>query len=532
VIGVAVDGSRQRSAAELFELFKTPWELAVPGRKYTAIVGIGPLSDAFDSNVIVEYVAPANGYERGRTAGAGNEQTKLATLGADTFPIYGPVALSDSTAGDIAFGCRGKALVRKSESAGRVRWTIGYDLFREVDHLLSEGQPVSQATVPTLEHHISALRDLLLASGVSIVEIPPRPAGYEYACCLTHDIDFHGIRRHAFDRTLAGFLTRGSVGTLVDVIRGRRTMAEALENWKAIVKLPFVLTGATADFWSPIDDYLRADGVPSTFFIVPFKARPGIGPDGRVDRRRAVAYELGEIRTELARALARRCEVAIHGIDAWRDEQAGRAEFNQLALVAPGSPGVRMHWLYYSQATPSLLESAGFAYDSTWGYNDACGYRAGTAQAFQPAGAERLLEIPMTLMDSALFFPDRMGLEHGAASSLWQRLIANAKRFGGAFVINWHDRSLAPERLWTRAYRRLLEDVRQGGGAWFATLSQAVDWFRWRRGVRFERTANGVDVVAPASDGLPAADVLVYRSTSSRVERLALLPGAAVTVAL
>ena len=59
---------------------------------------------------------------------------------------------------------------------------------------------------PTLELHIALLRHLLLQSGVSFVEIPPRPGDYDFICCLTHDVDFFGIRRHKWDRTLAGFV--------------------------------------------------------------------------------------------------------------------------------------------------------------------------------------------------------------------------------------------------------------------------------------------------------------------------------------
>ena len=69
-------------------------------------------------------------------------------------------------------------------------------------------------------------------------------------CCLTHDVDFFGVRRHLFDRTLAGFALRASIGTLIDVVRGRRPFSEALRNWMAVLSLPLIFAGLVADPWN------------------------------------------------------------------------------------------------------------------------------------------------------------------------------------------------------------------------------------------------------------------------------------------
>ena len=44
-------------------------------------------------------------------------------------------------------------------------------------------------------------------------------------------------------------------------------------------------------------------------------------------------------------------------------------------------------------------------YDSTIGYNETVGYRAGTTQPYRPLAASRLLELPLHVMDTALFYP-------------------------------------------------------------------------------------------------------------------------------
>ena len=70
------------------------------------------------------------------------------------------------------------------------------------------------------------------------------------------------------------------------------------------------------------------------------------------------------------------------------------------------------------------------------------------------------------------------------------RLIDGAAEFGGVLTINWHDRSIAPERLWDGFYLKLLRELKSRG-AWFATAAQTVSWFRKRRSAVVEASACG-----------------------------------------
>jgi peptidoglycan/xylan/chitin deacetylase (PgdA/CDA1 family) len=376
------------------------------------------------------------------------------------------------------------------------------------------------ARVPTLELHIALLRHQLADANVSYVEIPPRPHAARFICCLTHDVDFLGIRRQRLNPTLAGFALRGTVGTIVDTVRGRRPVNEAVRNVLAVLSLPLILLRLRDDLWNPFRDYARADrGHAATFFLVPFSNHPGIAPHGAVEPRRAVSYDIDDIEEQLATVPTPDRELAVHGLDTWRDAQRGRAEREALTRIT-GQPrtGVRMHWLYFAEESPRRIEEAGFDYDSTCGYNDAVGYRAGTLQAFRPAGAERLLELPLAIMDSAMLYPERMGLSHDEAVACGHDVVRQARECGGALVINWHDRSLAPERQWGRLYDELLNAVEAEGGM-FLSAGQAVDWFRWRRSVRFhEEPGTGeVTVSAPApSDGLPQASIAVRSPDGER----------------
>jgi hypothetical protein len=105
-----------------------------------------------------------------------------------------------------------------------------------------------------------------------------------------------------------------------------------------------------------------------------------------------------------------------------------------------------------------------------------------------------MLELPLHLMDTALFYPDYLSLSPKQARGAIAPLIENAVRFGGVLTVNWHDRSISPERLWDDFYVSLLEELKSQG-AWFPTAAQAVSWFRKRRSATFDSVSHDDEVV-------------------------------------
>lgn len=502
MIGVAVKKTDLDVAAEFFELFKVQWEPAVPGKRYRLILATSDEVENIDCDVLIIYGSRQCVLDRE----AGVEITQLSgpvniDWGHLSIPVYNKVGVCVSNSRQGVLKAQGNPVECRYRIGGVCVWRIGYDLFDEIRHLLTNGQPASYALTSTLELHIEILRQLLIESNIPFVEILPRPAGYDFICCLTHDVDFFGIRRHRFDRTLAGFLYRSSIGSLIDLVRRRRSVAEVFRNWLAFCSLPLVYAGLLPDFWRPFEDYAKVeDKGTSTFFLIPYKGKPGLSSDGTRKAWRAAPYGISDVEEEVKKAAHRGIEIGLHGIDAWRDADAGREELRQLSsLTDQKATGIRMHWLYFDKATSRRLEEAGFDYDSTCGYNETVGYRAGTMQAFRPLGCATLMELPMSIMDSALFSTGRMNLGRKEAADLCRCILADARRFGGAVVINWHDRSLAPERLWGEFYKGLLKEVQREGRVWLATAGEAVQWFRWRRSIKFV-----------AEENLPHVQVVVH----------------------
>ena len=208
-------------------------------------------------------------------------------------PIYGESITFREDGTDLLIDEESRqTAMRQCKSPEGMITRIGYDLFDEVSSLLTEGQPAGYADIPTLDLHIALLRDLIVMSGISLLEIPPVPNGYRFIACLTHDVDHPSIARHRWDHTVLGFLYRAIFGSLSNFLRGHIPVRNLLTNWAAALKLPFVYMGFANDFWLDFEDrYQEVEkGLCSTFFVIPFKNHAGRDSRGVAPRFRASRY--------------------------------------------------------------------------------------------------------------------------------------------------------------------------------------------------------------------------------------------------
>lgn len=523
MIGVVARPEDRAVVREFFELFKTPWEFHRADGQYDVVLQADGVSVPSSAPVVIVYGGRLTAFDEACRRLPGRSRSNVTvSCDGERLPIYGRcVSLSpDAGVPHAVFEDTREPIASVTRVDGKTVVRVGYDLFAEVRRLLTVGQPPKHAGIPTLERHIDLLRRWIVGAGIPLVEVPPVPEGYQFVVCLTHDLDHPSIRFHRFDHTMFGFLHRAVFGSLLNACRGRTSLAVLGRNVTAALALPFVHLGWVKDFWSGFDRYLELEkGLGSTFFVIPTKGYAGRTHVGAAPRMRASAYGASDI-AEQARGLANSgCDVGLHGIDAWLDSTTASKERNAVSR-ASGTPatGVRMHWLFSDERAPERLDDAGFAYDSTFGYNETVGFRAGTLQAFKPLTARRLLELPLHVMDTALFYPSRLHLTADAAKQVVKPIVDQAERYGGALTINWHDRSIAPERLWDGFYVDLIEDLKQRA-AWFPTGAQAVAWFQRRRSARFDvvrQDGNAVRVAVSADmaqEG-PGLTLRVYRPSS------------------
>ncbi len=521
MIGVIAPASDHAVIAEFFELFKTPWEFYRDERTYEVILC------TLDENIALRAMKLTIFYAARELSIDAAEHVNPSSRGSNrillykgsSIPIYGDsIAFREEGVGLETDDDRQQAGMYIRHSNGRMVVRVGYDLFNEVGTLLTRGQPVDYAGIPTLELHIGMLRDFILASGAGLVEIPAVPAGYNFIVCLTHDVDHPSLVKHKWDRTVTGFLYRATAGSFLNFLKRSISLEELLVNWTAALRLPLLHLGLAKDFWRDFVHRYREleKGLCSTYFIIPFPGRPGRDAAGMAPSYRAAQYGADDIADSIAEILASGGEVGLHGIDAWIDGAKGKEELRKIQkLTGSANIGSRMHWLFFNENSPALLEQAGVSYDSTNGYRETVGFRAGTTQAYKPIQAERILELPLHVMDTALFYPAYLGLTSRKATSLLVTLADLAERFGGCLTINWHDRSLSPERQWDKCYGRLLDDLK-ARGAWFATAGQAAAWFRKRRSVLMGPTSSSrqfssnEDINGSDNDRLPRLQIRTH----------------------
>jgi hypothetical protein len=498
MVGVSCHPHQELGVREFFQLLKIPWEFVRPGEAYSILI----CTDLYEGNTPARLTIVYSPLQTSLDTALGfklvaSQTGTLIHHGHHRIPIYSQTAFVESISPIRIFaegpgGLRGVGVILERD--GRTLARIGYDLFEEVLFLLGPGQPPVFSKAATLEVQIEILRSIIVQSGLPLKEIPPRPWGHPFVVCLTHDVDFLNIRDHGWDKTFLGYLSRSLLPFFFKGWKGKKRWANYWKNLKAVWKLPAVYAGKAPDTWNDLDRYLDIErDLPSTFFWVPRPNDPGRNPRGRVEGLRAIRYDLIQERSSTATLIQRGKEIGLHGIDAWLDAASGISEKEIIREMTGQDPvGVRIHWLWWLETSFQDLEAAGFKYDSTWGYNETVGFRSGTTQAFVPPGVKNILELPLNIMDTSLLASGRMGVSEEAALALIGEILTVVKEWGGVLTINWHTRSLSPERNWDSLYITLL-DMLKKENPWFATAREASDWFLYRRAIRFREDRIVID---------------------------------------
>jgi len=491
-IGVITKSHQKTTVTEFFELFKTPWSFYQQGLCYDIVIVDQSIEELPNGKIILLYSAETRSFDYRNTLNPIQRNKRILLKQKDlSFPVYQNAVLfnhplpspsnsaflesvNEGLPASVCFHLNGKSVIR-----------IGYDLFSEIQFLLSEGQPAEYAHIPTLDIHISIIRKLVLQSGGFLVEIPPVPYGYSFITCLTHDVDFIGLKPHKLDKSVLGFIVRGLNPCTARGFGSKIVWKNVFRNWMAILFLPGVYLGKLNDPWFDIDRYMELESdTPATFFFMPFKDVPGSSGRLPEPKYRAGRYDIIHYAELIQRIRQKGHEIGVHGIDAWHDLLKGDDE--RMAVIGAANQsqaGIRMHWLHYSDESPKILKQVGYLYDSTRGFNDAIGYKCGTAQVFYSPDA--LPELPLIMMDTALFYPGRMHLPWDSALRKCLSIIADIFRNGGVLTINWHTRSLMPERNWEEFYTALQDAIHREKSI-FMTAHQAVSWFDKRRRTQFE----------------------------------------------
>ena len=144
-------------------------------------------------------------------------------------------------------------------------------------------------------------------------------------------------------------------------------------------------------------------------------------------------------------------EIGLHGSpDSAFDPQQLLQEMENLREMGFEPTGYRSHYLSFDyQKSFTNLENAGIKYDSTLGYWEQIGFRAGISFPFFPFNLKenrpfRVLEIPLIVMDTTLFSKKAMNLSLVNARRSLRRLIDLAERYQSHLSLLWHNTTFDP----------------------------------------------------------------------------------------
>lgn len=122
---------------------------------------------------------------------------------------------------------------------------------------------------------------------------------------------------------------------------------------------------------------------------------------------------------------------------------------------------VRQHWLRYSENITPHIHNALFESDSTMGWNDRIGFRAGCASKYRPYNHQAkeafdFFEVPLVVMDSNIYCYGWQRREE-----IMDRVLAIFEKLPGhktAHVsICWHQRACSSDYDWVGMYKEILK---------------------------------------------------------------------------
>jgi hypothetical protein len=140
----------------------------------------------------------------------------------------------------------------------------------------------------------------------------------------------------------------------------------------------------------------------------------------------------------------------------------------------------RQHFLHFCpNQTPKVLFESGIKIDSTLGYNRNIGFRNGTSFPFLLSNefgeAINIIEMPMHIMDVALFNNNALELNKDLAKIKCLKILEAVENVGGCLCINFHPNYLN-NQMWFDVFEFILKEASLRG-AYCADYKQIVTIF-------------------------------------------------------
>ena len=370
----------------------------------------------------------------------------------------------------------GFMLAREEEflSDRRDEWECFKGTYSRLHELGVLDEPLVNRCARQLERRVLAWHE---ARGRTAERVPRWKRGARFAVALTHDVD-----------DVARYSLRGALRLLK---RAQRPTAYAVRGGLTAVARALGRAGRR-DPYDQFDRWVTEEeqrGFRSSFYFVPPDASRAHEYDPTYAWSDPVTFEgrRTTVGAMLRRLLARGFEVGLHGsYMSHRDADEIQRQKRSVERAAEHEvAGGRQHFLRFDvRATWTAQERAALRYDSTLGYNEAIGFRAGIAAPFRPWDPERraardLIEAPLTVMDGALF--RSLGLDGPHAIARTREHLERVEEAGGLAVLLWHPNAAAEALFpgWWSCFHSVLEWL-ASRHVWVASAAEIAEWWRER----------------------------------------------------
>lgn len=194
-------------------------------------------------------------------------------------------------------------------------------------------------------------------------------------------------------------------------------------------------------------DACEKAGVKAAFYFIPDSRESGNGSYSLKDKK---------IQKLLSYIDGRGHEIGVHGsYQTYQDKEKAKLQKEMLAGILKKLEikqkvvGNRQHYLRWDSAiTPSVLEYAGFLYDTTGSYADMPGFRHGVCYEFSmfdfPQRQKlKLRQRPLIVMECSVIDECYMGFGYSyEALKVMQDLKEKCHRYNGNFSLLWHNSHL------------------------------------------------------------------------------------------
>jgi len=168
---------------EFFELFKTRWAYYQYGNKYDIVIADDDYEFIEGTRLLIiqnnKYCNFDAKHELKVSRSKGGVDNKIEV--SDTLiPIFGEMLTFNGTGVPLIRNSNNEIPVVQLHNEKFPCVRIGYNIFEEVAYLLAGDQPRELAGHPTIDCHIEIIRRSIINTGIALIEIPPKPAGYNF----------------------------------------------------------------------------------------------------------------------------------------------------------------------------------------------------------------------------------------------------------------------------------------------------------------------------------------------------------------